>query len=52
MLKEQIAEPEFGNTNAQIRLNPRKCVYIRNLTDFLALCDEFAEKNATVPMKR
>jgi len=40
MLKEQSAKPEFLNTKAHIRLNPRQYVYIRSLVDSLALCDE------------
>ena len=52
MLQKQISEPEFGNTKAQIRPNDRKYVYIRNLVDTLALCDEFTGKNAMVPKKK
>lgn len=43
-LKEQIAEPEFGNTKAQIRLNPLQYVCVSNLVDSLSLCDEFTGK--------
>jgi hypothetical protein len=44
MLKERSAEPEFLNTNAQIRLNAWQYVYIRCLVDSLALRDEFTGK--------
>jgi len=41
MLKDQIVEPEFGNTTSHTRLNPRQYVYIRSLVDSSTLCDEF-----------